>query len=84
MVNQCKIRLFADDTKIFRTVQSDLDRISLQADIDALYQWSLRWQLPFNLIKCKAIHFEFNNPMFQYFIGDGDSRVVIQTGYRGD
>ena len=33
-------------------------RIQFQAnDLNLLYEWSVRWQLKFNILKCKHIHF---------------------------
>ena len=45
--------VFADDTKVFREIQSDEDRQKLQQDIDELLIWSQKWQLPFNESKCR-------------------------------
>ena len=49
--------MFADDTKIFRCVKSGDDHGALQNDLNLLYEWSVRWQLKFNILKCKHIHF---------------------------
>ena len=46
------IKLYADDAKLYRPVSSDLDRHSLQKDIDALYSWSKLWLLKFHPEKC--------------------------------
>ena len=48
--------MFADDTKIFRCVRSSDDHGSLQNDLNLLYEWSVRRQLNFNILKCKHIH----------------------------
>ena len=48
--------MFADDTKIFRCVGSDDDHSALQNDLNLFYEWSVRWQLNFNISKCKHIH----------------------------
>jgi len=29
---------------------------ALQHDLDLLYDWTIRWQLKFNILKCKHIH----------------------------
>ena len=47
-VVESRVALFADDTKVFREIQSDEDREKLQQDIDELLIWSKKWQLPFN------------------------------------
>lgn len=66
--SECKI--FADDTKLYRTVKEPDDIITLEADIDALQKWSNKWQLPFNADKCKVMHFGSSNPNHKYKMGD--------------
>ena len=44
---------FADDTKIFRQVRDVQDSISMQADLDQLVEWADKWQMQFNVSKCK-------------------------------
>ena len=45
------VYMFADDTKIFRVVRTSKDYSALQHDLDLLYEWSIRWQLKFNILK---------------------------------
>ena len=49
--------LFADDTKIFQVIRNEEDHLALQKDLNLLHEWSLRWQLNFNVAKCKHLHF---------------------------
>ena len=49
-------QLFADDAKIFRSIRSVNDNGVLKYDLDKLSEWSERWQLPFNIGKCKSLH----------------------------
>ena len=44
---------FADDTKLFRKVNTDGDKQHLQNDLDRLVKWSEKWQMLFNFGKCK-------------------------------
>ena len=53
--------LFADDAKIFRSVHHSSDYTELQEDLNELTKWSTRWQLPFNIDKCKSLHMGKNN-----------------------
>ena len=53
------IQIFADDTKIYNTVQ---DSGILKNDLDKLVLWSKEWLLPFNIDKCNILHFGKNNP----------------------
>ena len=50
------IYLFADDTKILSPISSPSDCLSVQADLDAISDWSKLWFLPFNSAKCKVMH----------------------------
>ena len=54
-------QLFADDAKIFKSVRATDDNKKLQDDLDSLTEWSTRWQLPFNVEKCKSLHIGRNN-----------------------
>ena len=47
------IYLFADDTKIFRSITCDSDSELLQHDLDELQSWSDKWLLNFHPDKCK-------------------------------
>ena len=49
--------LFADDTKLMRSLSTLADHVQLQTDIDNLAKWCNTWQLNFNATECKAIHF---------------------------
>jgi hypothetical protein len=53
---KCQIRLFADDTKLWKTISQTADSIELQADLDNLMGWSNIWQLKINAGKCKVMH----------------------------
>ena len=44
-------QLFADDSKIYRSIQSWEDIQKLKMDLDRLTEWSKLWQLPFNVDK---------------------------------
>jgi len=46
--------LFADDNKIFCHIPRSYSSHCLQED--KLIAWSLKWQLPFNISKCKSLH----------------------------
>jgi len=45
---------FADDTKIFCAVNSDLDRSVLQKDLDNLLRWAEEWQMLFSVLKARC------------------------------
>ena len=47
--------LFADDAKLFKHVNNDIDQHQLQEAIYLLQQWSDKWLLKLNIHKCKII-----------------------------
>ena len=49
-------KLFADDTKLYRTVSSYGDSNMLQMDLYELDNWSAWRQMKFNIQKCKVLH----------------------------
>ena len=46
---------FADDTKIYRSILSDVDHTMLQNDLDYFMQWNKTWQRSLNISKCKYL-----------------------------
>ena len=48
----CPVRVFAADAKLFSGIPTKSDALKMQADIDALVEWSEFWQMPFNENKC--------------------------------
>lgn len=49
------IYLFADDTKLFKTIKSTEDRRTMQEDLGRLQDWSDKWLLQFHPDKCKCM-----------------------------
>ena len=47
--------LFADDTKIYKSINSLSDHDILQHDVDNLTKWSSDWLLTFNPDKCNVL-----------------------------
>lgn len=64
-----KISKFADDTKICRKIECESDANKLREDLAKVYQWSLDWQMMFNLDKCSVMHMGKKNQEFQYIMG---------------
>ena len=52
----CVSKIFAEDTKLYRTVDSYGDSNMLQMDLYELGNWSESWQMKFNIQKCKVLH----------------------------
>ena len=52
---QSNIRLFADDSIVYRVIRSPADHQILQTDIQMLTDWSKKWQMNFNTSKCHLL-----------------------------
>ena len=50
-----QVRLFADDTAIYLTLEEKGDSDQLQRDLDRLQTWEARWNMEFNPFKCQLI-----------------------------
>ena len=61
---------FADDTKLFRKVNTNGDKQHLQNDLDRLVKWSEKGQMLFNFGKCKCLHTGHGNLDVNYKMGD--------------
>ena len=49
------ILMYADDTKIWRQIESEDDHLTLQLDINYLHDWSVRNKMKFHPSKCKVL-----------------------------
>jgi hypothetical protein len=49
------LALFADDSKCYKKISHISDCVQLQNDIDALFEWSQKWDLKFHPSKCQII-----------------------------
>ena len=70
---------FADDTKLFGKVQSELDRACLQQDLQRLLDWSMEWQMEFSVEKMQSYAYwrheqELSVPYGSEGIGGGRGR----------
>ena len=59
-------------------VKCGQDQLRFQRDLDSLYEWSEKWQLPFNLGKCKCMHMGEKNEKHQYMIGNTQVEVTTE------
>ena len=62
------ISIFVDDTKTARSVKNPEEHVKMQGLIDRLGEWSIRWDLKFNVEKCKVFHAGRNNQRYKYNI----------------
>ena len=66
-------KLFADDCKLYRNIESEADMMELQEDIERLCKWSRDWLLGFNIKKCKVISFGNIHFEIEYSLTDSEN-----------
>ena len=79
--------MFADDTKIFREINSIEDSVILQEDLTKLLQWSNKWLLKFHPDKCislsinkkqeNEVHYKLGDHTLQAADQEKDIGVII-------
>ena len=55
-----EMRMFVDDTKVWKKITGIKDCTDLQEDLTNLQNWSDKWLLQFNAEKCKVMHVGHN------------------------
>lgn len=60
------VRLFADDTIVYMTVDSNADCTRLQNDLDKLAIWEDRWHMAFHPAKCNVLSITNNKNVIHY------------------
>ena len=70
----CGIKKFADDTKIYSKVNNQQERGNLQSNINALCNWANKWDMEFNVDKCKCMKLgrRDNNDNYTYLMGQNN------------
>ena len=79
------IRLFADDTIMYRPIRCEADALALQRDLDRLEKWSRDWQMEFHPDKCKVIHVtrKVKKLSYKYSIYNTELESVTSVKYLG-
>lgn len=54
-VSSSTVRLFVDDTILYRQISSTADSETLQQDLNALQNWESKWLMRFNASKCQTL-----------------------------
>ena len=62
---QSQVRLFADDTAVYLTVNNPNDSKTFQNDLDTLQTWERTWDMGFNPGKCQVPHISRANQPIQ-------------------
>ncbi|KAF2352887.1 Reverse transcriptase domain [Trinorchestia longiramus] len=63
-----KINKFGDDTKFCHRAFTEMDRATIQSDLNRLLQSTETWQMSFNIEKCSVMHVGANNRHFQHMM----------------
>ena len=53
---ESSVKMFADDTKLWRPIATNDDKSKLQLDLSNLDNWSEKWLLKFNAAKCHVMN----------------------------
>ena len=72
-----KIRMYADDAKIYREIKSEIDCNELQNDLNKLQAWSQRWQLKFNPQKCSVVNVGKKSIDYMYTVSTEEGEIQL-------
>lgn len=81
----CKVRLYADDCVVYRSIKSPLDMDYLQSDLDHIQTWCAKWKMTLNIAKCKHVSFtRSRSPVLsKYTLGSTHLDTVLDYKYLG-
>ena len=79
VINDANVKVFADDTKVYKSINNNEDSEILQNAKDSMYHWTQKWLLKFNKEKCKILHLGKNNPCYSYTIGEDNDKITLET-----
>jgi hypothetical protein len=71
-----KIKLFADDAKLYNIIRTTEDCQQVQEDLTRMQNWSNTWQMKFHPQKCTVLCLEREPLHFQYSLNNIDLKVV--------
>ncbi len=73
------VKMFADDTKIYRQIVSTEDCEALQKDLRNLEGWSKTWQMRFHPQKCTVLRIGKAHPDFSYQMETPDGTCDLEV-----
>ena len=66
--SETSINLFADDAKLYSSVENAIDSTVLQSVLDKIFAWADYWQLSINTSKSHVLHLGSGNALNDYCI----------------
>ena len=80
-----QVKLYADDTLLYRVINTSNDISMLQEDLDSLSQWAYKWQMTFNASKCAhlTITHKLSPLPSKYSICNHAIQQVVSAKYLG-
>ena len=75
------MRLFADDSKVYKIINDENDEKKLQCDHNTLQKWSENWQLRFHPDKCEVLRVTHarDHTRYAYQLSDCTLQSVTET-----
>ena len=70
------IKLYADDLKMYRRIDSTLDGPALQEDLDRILHFFTSWQLRVNPSKTETLHIGAGNPKIPYVV---NGTIIVEA-----
>ena len=80
-----QVRLFADDTVLYRTIKSDTGHHRLQTYLDKLSDWAIAWDMMFHPDKCLVMNISKKRhpSKFTYSLHNTDLKTTDTAKYLG-
>ena len=77
-VIEALLKNFADDTKLAQLIASIADAERMQENLNRISQWAQKWQMDFNVKKCKVMHFGHSNIKYDYNMNGSAIEKVME------
>ena len=80
-----QMRMFADDSIVYRHIHTPADHFTLASDLNKLLSWAKTWQMDFNVSKCAVLSVttKRNISTYNYFMGSQQIPRIDNQDYLG-
>ena len=80
-----QMRMFADDSIVYRQIHTAADHFTLASDLNKLLSWAKTWQMDFNVSKCAdlSVTTKTNISAYNYFMGSQQIPRTDNQDYLG-